>query len=148
MFINPKHKTENSKSEYRNPKQIQNSKFKIPKPKTQADKEILKKLKEITKNTSKNIDNFEFSQALHDLYDFFWHDFCDCYLESSKAQMANADLKENTQKILIYVLSNSLKLLHPFIPHVTEEIWSKMSFFAKALKDKSTMLIIEKWPTQ
>ncbi|PIU99490.1 MAG: valine--tRNA ligase [Candidatus Tagabacteria bacterium CG03_land_8_20_14_0_80_41_22] len=140
--------TENSKSEYRNPKQIQNSKFKIPKPKTQADKEILKKLKEITKNTSKNIDNFEFSQALHDLYDFFWHDFCDCYLESSKAQMANADLKENTQKILIYVLSNSLKLLHPFIPHVTEEIWSKMSFFAKALKDKSTMLIIEKWPTQ
>jgi len=109
---------------------------------TNADKQILEQFENITKNTSKNIDNFEFGQALHDLYNFFWHDFCDCYLESSKTQMANADLKKNTQKILIYILSDSLKLLHPFIPHITEEIWSKMP-----LREKSA-LIIEKWPTR
>ncbi len=108
---------------------------------TDADKQVLKQFEKIIENTSKNIDNFEFGQALHDLYNFFWHDFCDCYLESSKVQMASADLKENTQQILIYILSDSLKLLHPFIPHATEEIWSKMP-----IKGKSA-LIIEKWPT-
>ena len=111
------------------------------KPKTAADKEILKKLKEITKKTSKNIDKYEFGQALHDLYDFFWHDFCDKYIETSKLQMADINLKDNTQKILLYILSNSLKILHPFIPHITEEIWSKMP-----IKNKLA-LIIEKWPT-
>ncbi len=109
---------------------------------TDADKKILKQFENISENTSKNIDNFEFGQTLHDLYNFFWHDFCDCYLESSKPQINSPDLKENTQKILIYVLSGSLKLLHPFIPHATEEIWSKMP-----IKEKSA-LIIEKWPTQ
>lgn len=108
---------------------------------TNADKEILSKLKEITKKTSKNIDKFEFGQALHDLYEFFWHDFCDKYIEASKLQMSDINLKDNTQKILFYILSTSLKILHPFIPHITEEIWSKIP-----LKNKSA-LIIEKWPT-
>ncbi len=118
---------------------------KAPKPKTNSDREILAKLKEIIKNTSKNIDNYEFGQALHQLYDFFWHDFCDVYIEASKKQMLNEDLKENTAKILLFVLKDSLKLMHPFIPHVTEEIWSKMPF--DPARGKSTMLIIEKWPT-
>ena len=93
---------------------------------TNADKQILRQLDEIIKKTAKNIDKFEFGQTLHGLYDFFWHDFCDCYIESSKGQTENAELRENTQKILLYVLATSLKLLHPFIPHITEEIWSKM----------------------
>ena len=126
----------NSKLQTPNTKQISNYKNL-----TNADKEIQKKLNEIIKNMAKNIDKFEFGQALHELYDFFWHDFCDKYLESSKVQMNSAELRENTQKILLCVLSTSLKLLHPFIPHITEEIWSKMP-----IKEKS-MLIIEKWPT-
>jgi valyl-tRNA synthetase len=109
---------------------------------TNADKEILKKLKEIVKKTNKNIDNFEFGQTLHELYDFFWHDFCDVYIEKSKTQTQNPILKENTQKILIYTLAISLKLLHPFIPHITEEIWSRMP----REKSRGKMLIIEKWP--
>jgi len=112
---------------------------------TNADKEILKKLKEITGKTSKNIDKFEFGQTLHDLYDFFWHDFCDVYLEKSKNQIIDSELKENTQKILIHTLAVSLKLLHPFIPHITEEIWSKMPL--DSARGKPTALIIEKWPT-
>ena len=119
--------------------------FKSRKLTNKADKEILKKLKEITKKTSKNIDNFEFGQSLHDLYDFFWHDFCDIYIEASKAQMTEPKLAENTKKILIFVLADSLKLLHPFIPHITEEIWSKMSLRQVRGKPKSE-LIIEKWP--
>ncbi len=128
---------------------ISKSKFliskQIPKPKTAADKEILKKLKETIKQTAKNIDKYEFGQTLHDLYDFFWHDFCDIYLEKSKAQMADPSLIENTQKILFHVLTASLKLLHPFIPHITEEIWSKMPL--DSARGKPKMLIIETWPT-
>ncbi|MFH0803865.1 MAG: valine--tRNA ligase [Candidatus Tagabacteria bacterium] len=110
---------------------------------TSADKEILKKLKEITKKTTKNIDKFVFGQTLHDLYDFFWHDFCDVYIEKSKNQIIDPELKENTQKILIHTLSVFLKILHPFIPHITEEIWSKMP---RAKLRGKIMLIIEKWP--
>jgi valyl-tRNA synthetase len=131
--------------------QIGNSKFQIPNSKqilnsksqklTNADKEILQKLKENAKKTAKNIDKYEFGQALHELYEFFWHDFCDKYLEASKLQTSDINLKDNTQKILIYILSTSLKFLHPFIPHITEEIWSKIP-----LENKSA-LIIEKWPT-
>ncbi len=115
--------------------------YKKPKNMTAADKEILKKLKEIIKKTSENIDEYEFGQALHELYDFFWHDFCDKYIEASKVQMADEKSKENTQEILIHVLLSSLKLFHPFIPYITEEIWSNIP-----IKDKQ-MLIIEKWPT-
>jgi valyl-tRNA synthetase len=133
--------TENPKHEIRNPKQILNSKSQKPKSETDADKEILKKLEEIIKKTSKTIDKYEFGQALHDLYDFFWHDFCDVYLEKSKSQMADLNFKKTTENILFFVLTASLKLLHPFIPHLTEEIWSKIP-----IKGKSA-LIIEKWPT-
>ncbi len=141
---NPKHEIPASPAGRRNPKQILNSKSQIPKPKTGVDKEILKKLKEITKKTSKNIDKFAFGQILHDLYDFFWHDFCDVYIENSKNQIIDPELKENTQKILIHTLATSLKLLHPFIPHLTEEIWSRMP---RAKSRGKIMLIIEKWPT-
>jgi valyl-tRNA synthetase len=105
---------------------------KPPKPKTDADKEILKRTKEVIKKTNKNIDNFEFGKALRELYDFFWRDFCDVYIEASKLQK-NSD-------VLLFVLAVSLRLLHPFLPHITEEIWSKIPIKGKK------MLIIEKWP--
>jgi len=104
---------------------------------TNADKQIIRQLTEITKKTAKNIDKFEFGQALHGLYDFFWHDFCDIYIEKAKDQKN----KNTTQKILLYVLLSSLKLLHPFIPFVTEEIYQKLP-----LKDKKKFLMIEDWP--
>jgi len=81
--------------------------------------------------------------AIRDLYDFFWHKFCDVYIEAAKNQIRGAKNKtqtRNTQKILIYVLANSLKLLHPFMPFVTEELWQTLP-----LKTK-TDLIISPWP--
>ena len=103
---------------------------------TTADKKILKQLKETIKSVNKDLENFKFGKATHTLYDFFWHDFCDIYIEASKKQE-----DEKTKKILLYVLSNSLKLLHPFIPFITEEIYQKLP-----IKDKKKSLMIEKWP--
>jgi valyl-tRNA synthetase len=105
---------------------------------TKEDEQILKSLDEIIKSTNKNIEDYKFGQGLHDLYEFFWHEFCDKYLEVSKKQIKDDKLKENTQKILIHTLLTSLKLLHPFIPHITEEIWSKLEI------SKKDLLIIEK----
>ncbi|MBU2635089.1 class I tRNA ligase family protein, partial [Patescibacteria group bacterium] len=101
-----------------------------------ADRKILKQLDKTIKFVDKDLENFKFGKAAHTLYDFFWHDFCDVYIEASKKQ----DNKE-TQEILFYVLLSSLKLLHPFIPFITEEIYQKLS-----IKDKKKSLMIEKWP--
>ncbi len=108
------------------------------KPKTEADKEIISKLDKTKKETEKLIGTFEFSKALQGLYDFFWHDFCDVYLETSKPQLADAKTKEGTQAILMSVLSSSLKMLHPFMPFITEMIWNEMP-------ERTGLLMVENW---
>lgn len=97
-----------------------------PEEKTEADVEILKKLSEIKGKTETLILSFEFSEALKALYDFFWHDFCDVYIEIAKTQLVNSETKENTARVLSLVLSESLTLLHPFIPFITEEIYQRL----------------------
>ncbi|MDO8600382.1 MAG: valine--tRNA ligase [bacterium] len=106
---------------------------------TDEDKKILERLEHVKKEVSGLIDTYEFGQALHDLYDFFWHEFCDIYLETAKKQLQDEKLKENTEEILSYVLYTSLKLLHPFMPFITEEIWSKLPI------ENKKHLIIESW---
>mgnify|MGYP001606300921 FL=1 len=104
--------------------------------KTQADKKIIKSLKNSIKLVNKDLNSFQFGQAAKALYQFFWHDFCDYYIEESKKQKSLA-----TKKILLYVLLTSLKLLHPFIPFVTEEIYQKIP-----IKNKKKCLMVEEWP--
>ncbi len=104
---------------------------------TDADKEILKKLEEIVKKTTKQIETYQFGQALHDLYDFFWHDFCDKYIEEFKIQ-------NSCPETLLFILTTSLKLLHPFLPHLTEEIWSKIN--PPVGRGKNNLLIVAPWP--
>ena len=113
---------------------------KKPEAKTEEDKKILASFKIVKTGVSKDIDAYEFGQALHSLYEFFWHEFCDIYVEKSKDQKKDASLRESTNRILFYVLCESIKLFHPFLPFVTEEIWSRLP-----LKDKK-MLFIEDWP--
>ena len=103
---------------------------------TAADKKILKDLDKTTKSINKDFENFRFGKAAHSIYDFFWHDFCDRYIEAAKKQ---GDKKTN--KILVYVLLNSLKLLHPFMPFISEEIYQKLP-----IKNKKKSLMIENWP--
>ncbi len=100
------------------------------------ESEIIKKLNETSKKVDTSIEKYEFGQALHELYEFFWHEFCDKYLEEVKK-----DNSEETRATLLFVLTNSLKLLHPFMPHITEKIWEHIP---KTNEEK--LLIIEEWP--
>ncbi|MCH8741416.1 valine--tRNA ligase [Patescibacteria group bacterium] len=111
---------------------------------TPADKKILKSLGKIIKSIDQDIESFRFGQAAHKIYDFFWHDFCDIYLEKSKKQLSDNvhySVKIQTQQILLYVLLNSLKILHPFVPFITEEIYQRIP-----VKKKKKSLMIETWP--
>ena len=108
---------------------------------TEADKQILQYVNSVKKGVTNYIDNYNFGLALHDLYDFFWHEFCDVYIEEAKKQLQNEEQKEHTKEILSYVLFTSLKLLHPFMPFITEEIYAKMQLPNKQL------LMVESWPS-
>ncbi len=123
----------NNKLQITNHKQTTNSKFQTKI--TPADRKILKQLETTTRKATEDLENFRFGQAAHSIYDFFWHDFCDKYIEASKKQ----DISQ-TRQVLAYVLLNSLKLLHPFMPFVTEAIYLKLPF-----KEKE-FLMIEDWP--
>jgi valyl-tRNA synthetase len=110
------------------------------------DKKILSDLDQIILSVNNDLENYHFGQALEKIYQFFWHNFCDIYIETAKNRQAES------LPTLITVLITSLKLLHPFAPFVTEEIY-------QTLKNKFTMeqlnklfvqpaLIISQWPTQ
>jgi valyl-tRNA synthetase len=102
-----------------------------------SDKDILEKLNKIITSTTKNINNYRFGQASEDLYQFFWHEFCDVYIESAK------DRGEETIPVLLTVLTTSLKLLHPFIPFVTETVYQDLiSKFGL----KPELLVSSSWP--
>lgn len=122
--------------------QIPESKFSINnlKPKEIKDvsnKRIIKSMKSLSLKVDKDIENFQFGKACHNLYDFFWHEFCDKCIEESKEKKDS----EETQRVLLYSLLTCLKLLHPFIPFVTESIYQNLP-----LKDKKDSLMIEEWP--
>jgi len=106
--------------------------------KPDANSEIIKKIDGTVKKVNALIEEYDFGQALHELYEFFWHEFCDKYLEESKK-----DESEETKQALRYVLVNSIKILHPFMPHITEKIWEHIP----SDKEKK-LLIIEEWPSR
>ncbi len=99
--------------------------------KTRADKWILTKLNRLIKEVDKDINNYRFSDAANRIYDFTWLKYCDWYLEITKGEHLN-------QEVLLYVLKNLLKLLHPFTPFVTEAIWSHL--------EQQELLINADWP--
>ena len=83
-----------------------------------CDKWILNKLNEVIKNVTKHMDKYDFNVVGSEIYSFVWDDFCDWYIELAKFNM-----NDTTKSVLIYVLESILKLLHPFMPYVTEEIY-------------------------
>lgn len=105
---------------------------------TQADKTVLAKLAELEMEITKAIDSFYIHEAAQSLYQFIWHEFADVYIEASKPQLEEPKLNKDTQAILFYCLTTSLKLLHPFMPFITEDIWGKLN--------KKNLLIVENWP--
>jgi valyl-tRNA synthetase len=98
------------------------------------DSAILAKLAEVRKAVNACIESYEFGKALHELYEFIWHEFADRYIESVKEREDEA-----AKKVLYTVLVDSLKLLHPFMPFVTEEIYQKLP------GQDGKMLMVESW---
>ncbi len=108
---------------------------------TIADKWILDKLNETTKLVNDNIKNYRIGEMAHVLYDFFWNQYCDWYVEIAKIQLQDEKLKLNTQRMLKHVLDMSLRLLHPIMPHITEKIWQALD-----VKTDVTALIKAEYP--
>ncbi|HOM27821.1 MAG TPA: valine--tRNA ligase, partial [bacterium] len=107
------------------------------------EKWILMKLDEIVKKTGNSLEKFYFNEALNNLYDFFWHDFCDWYIEISKVYKEENYIENIVIPIIFEVLTVSLKLLHPFIPFITEQIWQNLK---KYIKFESESITVSKWP--
>ena len=103
-----------------------------PRAKDEDDKKILKELKLATSKITKSLDKYKLSEAAETLYDFIWNRFANDYLESTKER------REAAQPMLEYVLQQSLKLAHPFMPFVTEAIWQEFHY--------SPPLISSRWP--
>ena len=109
------------------------------------DKWILSKLNAVVKEVTENMDHYELGVAAQKIYDFIWDDYCDWYIEMTKARLQGEDAgaKEQAQRVLCYVLTDILKLLHPFMPFLTEEIWQALPH-EKDLTEK--FLMLQTWP--
>ncbi len=103
------------------------------------DKWILSKLNRLIKEVCDNMDSFELGVAAGKIYDFIWDDYCDWYIELTKPRLNGDDeaAKESAQRVLLYVLVEILKLLHPFMPFITEEIWQALPHEGDALMMQS-----------
>ncbi len=115
---------------------------------TSADKKILNQHEEIKKSVTAHIDKFQFSLAGEELYKYFWHEFCDQYIEEAKKQLEDKENKkaiENTKKILIKILSESLVIMHPYLPFITEAVWQELREFTPDLAES---IMISNWPKQ
>jgi len=137
---------------------IKNKKYKLKikktlKPTTLADKWILSKLNSLIESITKKIENYELGEAARELYEFTWHELADWYLEISKFQMDKEKLKTNTVYCLQFIVYSLLKLLHPFIPFVTEQIWQSTNYklntniqITNKSSKKQNLLIVADWP--
>ena len=111
----------------------------LPEKLETEDKWILSKLDRVIKEVCDNMDSFELGVAAGKIYDFIWDDYCDWYIELTKPRL-NGDgeaAKEGAQRVLLYVLVEILKLLHPFMPFITEEIWQALPHEGDALMMQS-----------
>lgn len=109
--------------------------------KSVADKWILTRLNETIENVTKLADKYEFGEVGRLLYNFIWDDFCDWYIEMAKLPLygENEEAKKTTRSVLAYVLDNTMRLLHPFMPFITEEIW-------QSLPHQGESITVASWP--
>jgi len=113
----------------------------VPRDLAVEDKWILHNLNNVTKEVTENLKKFEIGVAVQKIYDFIWDCYCDWYIELAKIRL-NAGGKEakNVRSMLLYVLTEMLKLLHPFMPFITEELY-------QSIPHKGEVLMTQKWPT-
>ena len=106
-----------------------------------ADKWVLSKLNTLIAEVTENLEKYELGIAVQKVYDFIWDTYCDWYIELTKARLysEDADRKQTAIAVLVYVLDQILRLLHPFMPFITEEIW-------QSLPHEGNALIVAQWP--
>jgi len=103
------------------------------------DKLIVEKTNKLILDITEHLDRYQFNYAAEKLYEFAWHEFADVYIEQSKVSMENESTRQQSFTVLVSVFAAILKLLHPFMPFVTEELYGQLKLGEK-------MLIIESWP--
>ena len=118
-------------------------------PRTLADRWLLSRFQQLTASVTRLMDDFQFGEAGRQIHDFFWSDYCDWYVEIAKVQMqGDGQARCTTAGILRAVLDQTMRLLHPFMPFVTEEVWQHL--YRTSEPDKAcwpaTALIIASWP--
>lgn len=113
----------------------------IPDELTIEDKWILSQYNDLIKAVTESLEKYELGLAVQKLYDFIWDVFCDWYIELAKIRLNGTDenAKSTAKAVLVYVMSNTLKLLHPFMPFITEEIW-------QTLPHSGESIMISEWP--
>ena len=112
----------------------------LPEKLEAEDKWILNTLNNVAKETNENIKNFELGIAVQKIYDFIWDCYCDWYIELAKARL-QSDSAQDARQVLVWVLDKALKLLHPFMPYITEEIWQTLPH-----SDNSNTIMLEQYP--
>ena len=120
-------------------------KVELPEKLELEDKWVLSKLNTLVKEVTDNMDAFELGVASAKIYDFIWDTYCDWFIELTKARLTGEDesAKINAQNVLCYVLIEMLKLLHPFMPFITEEIYQALPHTAD---DQGEFIMLQKWP--
>jgi len=103
---------------------------------------ILSRFYSILKEVEKNLENYQFNEAANTLYGFFWHEFCDWYLEIIKADIKN----QHNQVVMYKILEKFLRALHPFMPFISEEIWQKLGQVTRSPGHQVTSIMMEPWP--
>ena len=113
----------------------------LPEKLEQEDKWILSALNNTAKAATENLDNFDQGLAAQKAYDFIWDQICDRYIEIAKTRLNSDDIetKHNVLRVLVYVMNGALKLLHPFMPFITEEIY-------QALPNNTGSIMMSEWP--
>ena len=111
----------------------------IPKDLAIEDKWIFSKVNTLAKEVTDNLERFELGIAVAKLYDFIWDVFCDWYIEIAKIRLQSGEGADTAKAVLVYVLTDILKLLHPFMPFITEEIY-------QAIPHDTESIMISKWP--
>ena len=111
----------------------------LPKDLAIEDKWILSKVNTLAKEVTDNLERFELGIAVAKLYDFIWDVFCDWYIEIAKIRLQSGEGADTAKAVLVYVLTDILKLLHPFMPFITEEIY-------QAIPHDTESIMISKWP--
>jgi len=111
---------------------------------TVADRWILSRLADLSARVDEGLDSYEFGEVSRALYDFFWNEYCDWYIELAKARLqSGGEARASVQRILVFVLDKALRLLHPMMPFVTETIWRNLPL---AEKDQAPSLMVARWP--